>query len=295
MGLTRPRARRSSGGQGAEFVAGLAGVPVDDVDELAGGAGVGVVGQVPDLAGGVGVFAEDGEAFADVGDVGVGVGLVGVAEHGGGLAGQGGGEDAVAEVGLGAAAGAEVVRGAADRDLDAAGVVGGEEIARHPRAELALRGVGVVGAVLGERAAGGAAVHVDVLHADQPGAGGFGGSEDAGLQGGELCGPLVVGRVEGLVDDGGAVGGLGGEGGVAGVAADDLDVVGYAGVAGAVDSRTVSPRRRRASKVARPMAPVPKMTCRAAVMLSPAGALPARGSGGCAVGQEGGAGVRTAR
>ena len=132
VGLTRPRARSSSGGHGAEFGAGLAGVLVDDVDELAGGAGVGVVGQVPHLAGGVGVFAEDGEAFADVGDVGVGVRLVGVAEHGGGLAGQGGGEDPVAEVGLGAAAGAEVVRGAADRDLDASGLVGGEQFAGHP-------------------------------------------------------------------------------------------------------------------------------------------------------------------
>jgi hypothetical protein len=60
---------------------------------------------VPHLAGGVGVFAENGEAFVDVGEVGVGVGLVGVAQDGGGLAGQRGGEDAVAEVGLGCAAG----------------------------------------------------------------------------------------------------------------------------------------------------------------------------------------------
>src|SRR4029079_8127528 len=150
---------------------GLAGLPVRDVDELAGGAGLGVVGQVPHLSGRVGVFAEDGEAFADVGDVGVGVRLVGGAEHGGGSAREGGGEDTVAEVGLGAAAGAEVVRGAADRDLDAAGVVCREQVQRHPAAELSFRGVGVVGAVLGERAAGGASVHVDVLHAHQAGAG----------------------------------------------------------------------------------------------------------------------------
>jgi hypothetical protein len=39
----------------------------------------------------------------------------------------------------------------------------------------------------------------------------------------------VVGRVEGLVDDLGAVGGGGGERGVAGVAAEDLDVVGDRG------------------------------------------------------------------
>src|SRR6185369_6035521 len=47
--------------------------------------------------------------------------------------------------------------------------------------------------------------------------------------------PIVVGRVEGLVDDPGAAGGGGGEGGVAGVAAEDLDVVGDRGGAGAVD------------------------------------------------------------
>jgi len=81
----------------------------------------------------------------------------------------------------------------------------------------------------------GAAVHVDVLHADQPGAGGLGGGEDAGLQAGEQLDPLVVGRVEGLVDDLGAVGGGGGDGGVAGVAAEDLDVVGNRGGAETVD------------------------------------------------------------
>jgi len=41
---------------------GLAGVLVDDVDELSRGAGVGIVGKVPHLAGGVRVFAEDVEA-----------------------------------------------------------------------------------------------------------------------------------------------------------------------------------------------------------------------------------------
>src|SRR6185437_10650613 len=73
----------------AELGLGLAGQPVDDLDELAGGLGVGVVGEVPDLAWGLGVFAEGGEALADVGQVGVGVGLVGVAQDSGGLAGQG--------------------------------------------------------------------------------------------------------------------------------------------------------------------------------------------------------------
>jgi hypothetical protein len=60
------------------------------------------------------------------GDVGVGVGLVKVAHDRRGLAGKGGWDDAVAEVGLGAAAGAEVVRGPADGHLDVAGRMGGE-------------------------------------------------------------------------------------------------------------------------------------------------------------------------
>lgn len=71
-----------------------------EADEFAGGAGVRVVGEVPDAARGVGVAAEEGECFADVGDEGVRVGLVGVAEDGGGPAGEEGGEDQVAEVGL---------------------------------------------------------------------------------------------------------------------------------------------------------------------------------------------------
>jgi len=70
-------------------------VPVSDLDELSGGEGVGVVGQVPHLAGSVGMFTEDGEAFTDVRDVAVGVGLVKVAEDAGGLVGQGGGEHPV--------------------------------------------------------------------------------------------------------------------------------------------------------------------------------------------------------
>jgi hypothetical protein len=89
----------------AELGLGLAGDAVDGVDELAGGPGVGVVGEVPDLAGGVGVLAKDGQAFADVGGVGVGVGLVRVADDSGGLAGEGRRNDAVAQDGLGAAAG----------------------------------------------------------------------------------------------------------------------------------------------------------------------------------------------
>jgi hypothetical protein len=46
----------------AELGLGLAGELVDGVDQLAGGPGVGVVGEVPDLARGVGVFAQHSEA-----------------------------------------------------------------------------------------------------------------------------------------------------------------------------------------------------------------------------------------
>src|SRR6185312_4729537 len=153
----------------AEFGFGLAGQPVDDLDQLARGPGVGVVGEVPDLARGLGVFAEGGEAFADVGQVGVGVGLVGVAQDSGGLAGQGGRDDPVAQHRLGAAAGTEVVRGPADDHLDVAGLVGGQELAGHAGPQCSFLGVGGIGAGLGQGLAAGAAVHVDVLHADQAG------------------------------------------------------------------------------------------------------------------------------
>jgi hypothetical protein len=95
--------------------------------------------------------------------------------------------------------------------------------------------MGGIGVGLGEGLAVGAAVQVDVLHADQPSPGGLGGGEHAGLQAGEQLHPLVVGRVQGLVDDLGTPGGGGGKGGVAGVAAEDLDVAGDRGGAGAVD------------------------------------------------------------
>jgi hypothetical protein len=80
------------------------------------------------------VLAEHGEAFADVRDVGVGMRLIGVAQHRRGLAAQCGGEDPVAEVGLTAPSGPDVVGGAPDRHLDASGMVGCEELAGHPSA-----------------------------------------------------------------------------------------------------------------------------------------------------------------
>jgi hypothetical protein len=76
----------------------LACLTVDRVNEFLGAAGVGVVGQVPDSAGRVRVFTQDGKAFTDVGNVVVRVGLVQVAQYCAGFPGQGCGEDAVAEV-----------------------------------------------------------------------------------------------------------------------------------------------------------------------------------------------------
>jgi len=108
---------------------------------------VGVVGKVPDLTGGVGVLAQDSQAFADVGEVGVGVGLVRIAQDAGGLAGQRGRDDPVAEDGLGAAAGPEVVRGPADGHLDVAGRMRRLELAGHAGPERAFLGVGGIGRV----------------------------------------------------------------------------------------------------------------------------------------------------
>jgi hypothetical protein len=69
------------------------------------------------VPGGVRVLAEDSEPFTDVGNVGVGVRLVGITQDGGGGAGERGGEEPVAQVGLGTPTRAEVVGGAADRNL----------------------------------------------------------------------------------------------------------------------------------------------------------------------------------
>ena len=192
------------------------------------------------------MLTEDGETLTDVRDVAVGVRLVEVAQDTGGLACQRSGEHAIPQVRLGTATRAEVVRGTADGDFHASVLVGGEELARHPPTQPALLGVGVVRAVLGEWSPGGPPVHVDVLHADQAGPGGLGGSQHAGLQGGELRGPLGVGRVERLVDDAGTPGSRGGEARIAGVPTHDLDVVGNGCVAGTVhepDALPAAPER----------------------------------------------------
>ncbi|WP_079596297.1 hypothetical protein [Arthrobacter sp. P2b] len=85
---------------GADPGAWLSGLTVDGIDQFLGAAGLGVVGQVPDFAGCVRVFAQDGEAFTDVRSVGIRVGLVPVTQDGAGFPGQGCGEDPVTEVRL---------------------------------------------------------------------------------------------------------------------------------------------------------------------------------------------------
>ena len=113
--------------------------------------------------------------------------------------------------------------------------MGVEQLGGHLAAQLPLLGVCGVVAGLGQRPASWAAVHVDVLHADQPGAVGFRGREHASLEGRELLHPTLVRRVHGLIDDLGAAGDVDGELWVGGVAAHDLNVIGYSGGAGAVD------------------------------------------------------------
>src|SRR5687767_8015161 len=190
---------------------------------------------MPHLSGRVGMLTEHGEAFADVGDVGVGVRLVGVAEDGSGLSGQGGGEEAVAEVGLGAAAGSEVVRGAFDSDSDPPRLVRGEQLGGHLATQLPLLRVRGVVAGLGQRTARRTPVHVDVLHADQPGALGFGSGQHPGLQCRKLLHPTLIRRVQRLIHHPGAAGDLDGELRVGGVATHHLNLLRYSGGARAVD------------------------------------------------------------
>ena len=131
--LVSEASRSSTGGSGAAG-SGDTRPAEHDIDQLPGRAGVGVVGQVPDLPRRLRMLAENGQPLADVGDVGIGVRLVGVAENAGGLAVEGGREQSVAEVGLRTAAWPEVVGGAADGDLNPSGPVGGQQLTRHAAA-----------------------------------------------------------------------------------------------------------------------------------------------------------------
>ena len=123
-------------------------------------------------------------------------------------------------------------------------LVGVEQFVGHPAAESSLLGVCGVVAGLGQWPAGWAAVHVDVLHADQPGPWACAAASTPACRAGKSSTHCAVGRVQGLVDDLGSVGDVDGEPWVGGVAADDLDLLGYGGGAGAVDH----PHRLTAAK-----------------------------------------------
>src|SRR5829696_7845508 len=112
---------------------------------------------------------------------------------------------------------------------------GVEQLVGHLAAELAFLGVCGVVAGLGQWPASRAAVHVDVLHADQPGAVRFGRGEHTGLEGREFLHPTLVRWVQRLIHEAGAAGDVDGELSIGGVAAHDLNVIGYSGGAGAID------------------------------------------------------------
>jgi hypothetical protein len=93
---------------------------------------------------------------------------------------------------------------------------------------------GVV-AGLGQRTARRTPVHVDVLHADQPGALGFSSGEHPRLQCRKLLHPTLIRRVQRLIHHPGAAGDVNGELRIGGVATHHLDLLRYSGGARAVD------------------------------------------------------------
>ena len=149
--------------------------------------------------------------------------------------GECGRDHPVADQRLRAGARPEEVRRAPDGDLDAPGVVGGHQVAGHRGADAALAGVGLVGAVLGERPSVGAPVHVDVVHHDQARAGGLRGRDRGRLQTGELLAPPVIRRIEGLIDDASAMRHRRREGRIGDVARGGLDARDRLAQPGAVD------------------------------------------------------------
>src|SRR5215207_3133010 len=104
-----------------------------------------------------------------------------------------------------------------------------------------LPGVGSVGQILGERTAVRGPVQVEVLHRHELRPGARRSLQDSCLQRWEELGPLVVGRVEGEVDDRCSLAGPSGEGPIRGVASYDLDTLGHARPAAAVDHPYTTP------------------------------------------------------
>ena len=78
-----------------------------------------------------------------------------------------------------------------------AGPVGGDESAPYAP-ELPFGGGGVVGAALGVRVPAGASIQGDVVHADQPGSGGFDGGEGGARRAGNELFPRDAGGVAGV-------------------------------------------------------------------------------------------------
>jgi hypothetical protein len=95
-----------------------------------------------------------------------------------------------------------------------------------------------------------------------------GGGEHAGLQGRGTVRSTRSREIKGLVDDAGALGDFGGETGSP-ASPSMTEVVGHPSVAGTVDEPDRFAVRVSASRVASRVAPVPDITCGAALMGSP--------------------------
>ena len=106
------------------------------------------------------------------------------------------------------------------------GFSGGQELCGHGRPGPALGRGGGQREVLGHRFAAGRAVAVEVLHGHQESVGVFGCPQHVVLQRREKFGPLGVGGVQALVDDGCAFGRVGGGFGVGGVRRPPVDAFG---------------------------------------------------------------------
>ena len=137
-----------------------------------------------------------------------------------------------------------------------------------------LPGVRPVRAALGEWPSVRSPVHVDVLHADQPGAIRLGGGQTPACRPGNSLHPPGVRGVEGLVDHRRAAGDVGGEAGSAASPPTTSTPSGTAGGTAAVDHPHGLAAPAKGIHGGETDAPVPKTTCRAALM-TPPGPAPA--------------------
>src|SRR5215212_8723844 len=191
-------------------------------------------GSVPRLPKSLLAFSQDNQPFSDVGYVGVGVWLVGVPGYLGALALHGPAKDFLARS-RHSHVRTEVVRCTPDRDPHLAAFVGLHQHFGHPGADRTFACVGSVGQVLGERTTIGRPVHVEILHRYELRPCARRSLQHSCLQQGAQLRPLVVGRIEGKVDDRSSLAGLSGEGLIRGVTSYDLHALGHAHPAAAVD------------------------------------------------------------